>query len=122
MESLGVKIQYGKSLSASKDPNSFTFESLKRDGYEAVFCGVGRQKSVLPDEFKGLSVANNFWTSKEFLPLTCTVSKPLLAELEQKKELPKLHGRVIVLGGGDVAADCAGTAFRFVFINQIKSN
>ena len=36
MKDLGVKIEYGKKL--GKD---FTIQSLKEQGFEAVFCGIG---------------------------------------------------------------------------------
>lgn len=36
MMDLGIKVQTGKAL--GKD---FSVESLRKDGYEAVFCGIG---------------------------------------------------------------------------------
>jgi dihydropyrimidine dehydrogenase (NADP+) len=39
MKDLGVKIEYGKELG-----RDFTVESLRKDGYEAVFLGIGMPK------------------------------------------------------------------------------
>jgi NADPH-dependent glutamate synthase beta subunit-like oxidoreductase len=55
-----------------------------------------------------LTPKQHFLTSKDFLPESCVISKGI----EPARPLPKLHGRVIVMGGGDVAADCAQTALR----------
>ncbi len=37
MKDLGVKVEYGKKLGA----NGLTVESLKKQGYEAIFLGIG---------------------------------------------------------------------------------
>lgn len=41
MKDLGVKVVTGKPLNAQ---NGFTLESLKTDGYECVFLGIGKIK------------------------------------------------------------------------------
>lgn len=39
MKDLGVKIETGKPLNAQ---NGLTLNSLSKDGYEAVFLGIGK--------------------------------------------------------------------------------
>lgn len=113
MQSLGVKVHFGHSLVPEpKAANEHNYASLKAAGYKAIFVAIGRTEAVALEEFKGLTREQGFWTSKEFLPLTCLPSKPILATRTGVTELPKLSGKVIVLGGGDVAADCAQSAFR----------
>jgi len=113
MQSLGVKINYGYKLVANPtNEREFTYATLKEKGFKAIFVGVGRQLPVEIPEFNGLTRENGFWTSKDFLPITCYASKAGLAKKTGVTELPKLSGRVVVLGGGDVAADCAQSAFR----------
>ena len=105
MEDLGVKVHYNKAL--GKD---FTVKSLKKQGYEAVFVGIGLPEPNKQKIFDGLDEKNNFYTSKSFLPAVSKASKPGLCAC--KSSLPKLHGKVIVLGAGDTAFDCATSAFR----------
>ena len=66
--------------------------------------------------FKALSVSDGFYTSKDFLPDVSKSSKTGLCGCgsggAQTNELPRLYGRVIVLGAGDTAFDCATSAFR----------
>lgn len=113
MTALGVKVHYGHELVANpSSPTQHNYASLKAAGFKAIFVAIGRTEAVALDEFKGLGIEQGFWTSKEFLPLTCYPSKPILAQRTGVTELPKLDGKVIVLGGGDVAADCAQSAFR----------
>jgi len=113
MKSLGVHIHYKHSLAASpKAANEVNLASLRADGYKAVFVGVGRDKPIVIPEFAAYGVEHGLYTSKDFLPHSCKSSKPILAHRTGVTELPQLHGKVIVLGGGDVAADCAQTAFR----------
>mmetsp|Transcript_11752 Transcript_11752/g.29694 ORF Transcript_11752/g.29694 Transcript_11752/m.29694 type:complete len:1041 (-) Transcript_11752:229-3351(-) len=105
MLDLGVKIFYGKQLG-----RDFTVESLKADGYAAVFIGIGLPAPNVDPIFKDLSEANGFYTSKTFLPLVTAGSKPGMCAC--KSALPALSGRVIVLGAGDTAFDCATSSFR----------
>lgn len=60
--------------------------------------------------FKGLSTEQGFYSSKDFLPLVSQASKPGMCAC--KSQLPNLYGRVVVLGAGDTAMDCATSAFR----------
>ena len=117
MLDLGVKLQYGKVLG-----RDFSLESLKQEGYQAVFVGIGNPEAKIDAVFKDLSIAQGFYSSKDFLPLVASASKPKMASgggcggaCSCKKDdlvLPELRGKVLVLGAGDTAFDCAGSAFR----------
>uniref|UniRef100_A0A1I7YP08 dihydropyrimidine dehydrogenase (NADP(+)) n=1 Tax=Steinernema glaseri TaxID=37863 RepID=A0A1I7YP08_9BILA len=61
--------------------------------------------------FEGLDVSHGFYTSKDFLPLVSKASKPGMCGCKSAK-LPQLKGRVLVLGAGDTAFDCATSALR----------
>jgi len=105
MLDLGVKIETGKEL--GKD---FTIQSLKDEGYGAVFLGIGMGAPQLIREFEGLKEEQGFYTSKTFLPKVSKASKPGMCGCKSK--LPELYGHVLVLGAGDTAFDCATSAFR----------
>mmetsp|Transcript_20053 Transcript_20053/g.32608 ORF Transcript_20053/g.32608 Transcript_20053/m.32608 type:complete len:1074 (-) Transcript_20053:234-3455(-) len=113
MKDLGVNIVTGREL--GKD---FTVESLKKDGYKAVFVGVGLPTPKITKEFKGLSMKQGFYTSKDFLPLAAVSSKPEMKEANEKMGRPIMPpprfngGDVVVLGAGDTAFDCATSALR----------
>lgn len=110
MQDLGVKIQYNKKLGE----NGFTIESIKNSGYECVFLGIGLPEPKIDPIFEGLTKEQGFYSSKDFLPLVSQGSKPGMCSCkqDQKFELPKLYGRVVVLGAGDTAMDCATSAYR----------
>ncbi len=63
-----------------------------------------------------MSIKDGFYTSKDFLPDVSKSSKTGLCGCgsggAKTNELPRLYGRVIVLGAGDTAFDCATSAFR----------
>lgn len=105
MKDLGVKVDTGKALGTD-----FTIESLRADGFKAVFVGTGVPDPVVIPAFQGLSEKEGFYTSKSFLPQAATASKPGMCSSQCK--LPRLHGNVVVLGAGDTAFDCATTALR----------
>ena len=108
MKDLGVKIETGKALTI--EDNGFTLDSLEKDGYEAVFLGIGMPNPNMIPIFEGLDKSQGFYTSKNFLPKVALASKPGMCGC--KSELPKLFGTVIVLGAGDTAFDCATSALR----------
>ncbi|KAG7272211.1 hypothetical protein CRUP_035738, partial [Coryphaenoides rupestris] len=60
--------------------------------------------------FQGLTMEQGFFTSKDFLPIVASASKPGMCNCHSA--LPELRGVVIVLGAGDTAFDCATSALR----------
>jgi formate dehydrogenase major subunit len=90
---LSVNISYNKKLG-----RDFTLESLKRDGFEAIFLGLGAQKATAMgakgEDTKGVMTGLDF-----------------LAKLA-RGERPALGNRVIVIGGGNTAMDTARSALR----------
>jgi len=100
---LGVKMVYGKEL--GKD---FTIESLKKDGFQAIFLGVGVPKPISLPIFAEAEKCHNFTTASVFLKKVAMATK----KLDAHAEMPKLDGHVLVLGGGDVAYNTAGAALR----------
>jgi len=107
MTDLGVKVETGKPLSAS---HGLTIQSLKDDGYKAIFAGIGLPQPKQFHVFEGLTVQNGFYTSKDFLPIVSGGSKPGMCAC--KSQIPQLNGSVIVLGAGDTAFDCCTSALR----------
>jgi len=105
MKDLGVKVVGGKKM--GKD---ISIDSLKKEGYEAFFCGIGLPEPKIDKMFEKLTPTEGFYTSKSFLPLVSKASKPGMCGC--KSQLPELYGRVVVLGAGDTAMDCATSAFR----------
>uniref|UniRef100_A0A914BUW6 Dihydropyrimidine dehydrogenase [NADP(+)] n=2 Tax=Acrobeloides nanus TaxID=290746 RepID=A0A914BUW6_9BILA len=104
---IGVKIVTGRKL--HKD--DLTLEKLRGEGNKAVFVGIGMPEPKRVDIFEGLNVENGFYTSKDYLPLVAKASKPGMCGCKATK-LPSMKGRVIVLGAGDTAFDCATSALR----------
>ena len=91
---LGVEIRCG--IKVGKD---ITIPQLRKQGYEAFYiaigCQGGRRPGVENDTALGTSIAVEF----------------LHHALED--ETQKMEGNVVVVGGGNVAVDCAKTAKRF---------
>ncbi|XP_033737186.1 dihydropyrimidine dehydrogenase [NADP(+)]-like isoform X1 [Pecten maximus] len=106
MKDLGVKVVQGKALS-TKD---LTLEGLKGQGYEAVFLGIGLPDSKRIPIFQDLTEEMGFYTSKDFLPKVSRASKAGMCACGS--QLPAVKGKVIVLGAGDTAFDCATSALR----------
>ena len=92
MRKMGVEIKCG--VEVGKD---ITIAQLKEQGYKAFYiaigCQGGRRPGVKNDEAKGTDIAVSY-----------------LRKALDKKE--KFTGNVIVVGGGNVAVDCARTAHR----------
>ncbi|VDO75428.1 unnamed protein product [Heligmosomoides polygyrus] len=105
---IGVKIETGRAL--HKD--DITVEKLKANGAKAVFIGIGMPEPKKIDVFEGLTQSQGFYTSKDFLPVVAAASKPGMCGCGSKNTLPSMKGRVIVLGAGDTAFDCATSALR----------
>uniref|UniRef100_A0A674BPI0 Dihydropyrimidine dehydrogenase [NADP(+)] n=1 Tax=Salmo trutta TaxID=8032 RepID=A0A674BPI0_SALTR len=106
MKDLGVKVVLEKGLGM----NGMSLASLKDEGFQAVFIGIGLPQANKAKIFQGLTVDQGFYTSKDFLPLVAKASKAGMCSC--KSQLPELRGVVIVLGAGDTAFDCATSALR----------
>jgi NADH-quinone oxidoreductase subunit F len=93
IENMGVKIKTGKTL--GKD---FTIQSLRDEGYDAVFVGIGAPEGIrveLPgSDAKGVADAMAF-----------------LREYNIRGSVP-VGKKVVVIGGGNAAIDAARTAIR----------
>lgn len=107
MKDLGVKVETNKALNAD---NGLSITSMKKQGYEAFFIGIGLPNPNYNPIFQGLEISNGFYTSKDFLPIIAKASKSGMCKC--KSQLPKMNGVVIVLGAGDTAFDCATSALR----------
>ena len=95
IKSCGVEIRYNSPIDARH-----TVNDLLEEGYHAVFIGAGAQSSKrigIPGEEEGLS---GLYYGLQFL-----------ADIRIGKKM-KLKGKVVVLGGGNVAIDVARTALR----------
>jgi len=73
-------------------------------------CTVGLPNPKRIPEFENLTEEMGFFTSKDFLPQVSKASKAGMCGCKSK--LPALSGRVVVLGAGDTAFDCATSALR----------
>jgi dihydropyrimidine dehydrogenase (NADP+) len=56
--------------------NDLTLTKLQKEGYKAVFIGIGMPEAKRAPMFEGLGPENGFYTSKDFLPLVAKASKP----------------------------------------------
>ena len=95
IESCGVEIRYDSPIDAYH-----TVNDLMREGYDAVFIAAGAQASKrigVPGEEEGL---DGLYYGLEFLSQAKTDRKIAV------------EGKVVVIGGGNVAIDVARTALR----------
>jgi NADH-quinone oxidoreductase subunit F len=95
IESCGVEIRYNSPIDARH-----TVNDLLEEGYRAVFIGAGAQSSKridIPGEEEGL--------------VGLHYGLQFLADVRTGKQI-QLKGKVVVLGGGNVAIDVARTAPR----------
>jgi dihydropyrimidine dehydrogenase (NADP+) len=53
-----------------------SLQKLADQGCKAVFVGIGMPEPKRAPMFEGLTPANGFYTSKDFLPLVAKASKP----------------------------------------------
>ena len=89
VKGLGIKFIFGKTVGKNVD--------LSKMDFDAIFIGTGLCGTSLPD-IRGTKL-NRVYTAVDFLKNAKT-----------KKEKFKFGSKVIVVGGGDVAVDCAVTA------------
>ena len=94
IRALGVEIRCG--VEVGKD---VTIEQLKEEGYQAFYIAIGCQGGRLPGVPNETAEGTDF--AVHFL-------KEALSDPDQKYD-----GNVVVVGGGNVAIDCARTAHRF---------
>jgi len=66
------QIECGKGLGT----DGRSLQSVRDDGYSAVFVGIGLPEPKKIKVFDGLTSAQGFYTSKEFLPMVAKASKP----------------------------------------------
>jgi len=95
IESCGVEIRYNSPIDAQH-----TVNDLLEEGYHSVFIGAGAQASKrinIPGEEEGLAGLH--------------YGLQFLTDIRSGKEI-QLKGKVVVLGGGNVAIDVARTALR----------
>ena len=94
LRELGVDIRCG--IEVGRD---ITLEELRRQGYQAFYVAIGCQGGKIPEipgnDAKGIDIAVSF----------------LHHAAEHQEQ--RMEGRVVVIGGGNVAVDCARTASRF---------
>jgi formate dehydrogenase major subunit len=91
--SLGVTLKTNTTLG-----RDFTVTGLKQSGYDAVFLGIGAWRSSL------MRVQN-----EESVGVLSGIE--FLKNFGLRKKID-IHGRVVVVGGGNTAIDCARTALR----------
>ena len=94
IKELGAEIKCG--VEVGKD---ITIEDLKKEGYKAFYiaigCQGGRRPNVSHDDAEGTYIAVDY-----------------LKEVIENKDGLEYDGNVVVIGGGNVAIDCARSASR----------
>ena len=103
LKKIGVEVQVNAVIGAINTVD----ELLEQEGYDAVFIGTG---AGLP-YFLGIpgENLNGVYSANEFLTRTNLMKGYLFPEYDTPVRVGK---RVAVLGGGNVAMDCARTALR----------
>ena len=93
LRELGVEIRCGVEVGSD-----VTIGELREQGYQAFYLAIGCQGGKIPDipgnDAKGIDIAVRF------------------LHHASENHGQKLNGRVVVVGGGNVAVDCARTASR----------
>jgi NADH-quinone oxidoreductase subunit F len=95
IENCGVEIRYNAPIDANH-----TFNDLMSEGYRTVFIAAGAQASKqigIPGEDENLEGLH--------------YGLPFLNSIRTGQEIP-IHGKTVVIGGGNVAFDVARTALR----------
>eukprot|EP00768_Dysnectes_brevis_P002951 gnl/Dysnectes_brevis/2144_a2494_1632.p1 GENE.gnl/Dysnectes_brevis/2144_a2494_1632~~gnl/Dysnectes_brevis/2144_a2494_1632.p1 ORF type:complete len:951 (+),score=391.19 gnl/Dysnectes_brevis/2144_a2494_1632:147-2999(+) len=103
VKELGVKFRF-----KSRFGVDVTLESLGEEGFQAVFLGCGKPEEV-PIPFPTGAVTRGVMNSHQFLRAVNLATKLHVPGAEA----PDLTGkRVVIVGAGDTALDCAQTAYR----------
>lgn len=89
-------IEYAGRVSIGKER---TIESLKADGFKAIFLGIGAQCA------KKLRVEGSETAGVHY-------GIPFLKQAKSERSVERFGKKIVVIGGGNVAIDCARTAFR----------
>ena len=100
VQELGVNINYNIAL--GKD---ITLEQLKEQGYAAIYVAVGANKGTAAHIANEDKAQSGYQIGLEFL-------HDVYEFLENKNKPVDVKGRVVVLGGGNVAMDCVRSAVR----------
>lgn len=98
IEKLGVQIVYNKTFGID-----FTVEDLEKDGFKAVFIGLGCHCH------KKLDVEGEDQSLQGYIP-----GVYFLRYINLGQEIPK-GKKIVVVGGGNVAMDCVRSALRMGF-------
>ncbi|OHT00364.1 Dihydroorotate dehydrogenase family protein [Tritrichomonas foetus] len=103
LKDIGVTFEFNKEL--GKD---FTIDSLlKNDGFKAVYIAIGKPEEIKPDfPCKGAI------SSKDFLYSINKILKKLPNTNNEEKLPDFTNKKILVLGAGDTAIDCASAASR----------
>ncbi|OPY76952.1 MAG: Formate dehydrogenase H [Syntrophorhabdus sp. PtaU1.Bin153] len=91
---LGVEVKTNATLG-----EDFTIESLKKDGFDAVFLSIGAQKAKRMG-IDGEDATEGVIGGADFL-----------RQMQSEKK-PAIYGKVVVVGGGNTAIDAARTSLR----------
>ncbi len=103
IESLGGHIHYGKKLGPD-----FTLNDLMADGYKAIFIGVGAHKGKMMKVAGEDETLAGYTSGVKFLLYV----NQFLVNQETAAFPIKLGKKMVVVGGGNVAMDCARSALR----------
>ena len=99
---------------ASTQPNYITIKQLKNQGYKYIFLATGLEKSIMLD-IEGVN-SNKVFSANEFL-----------RKSEEEKISILKDKEVAIIGGGNVAIDCARTAKKYgkkstIIYRRLKEN
>lgn len=104
VQDLGVNIKYDVAL--GKD---FTLDQLKAQGYNAIYVAVGASQGTAARIEHEDKVESGYQIGLDFLhDVYCHINNE---SLDSDKSM-HVKGKVVVLGGGNVAMDCVRSAVR----------